>query len=615
MSMKRFILILVVSATAFSAAFPAGGGAFSGVADVKLHGYVGRRIDQCIEQRVMGQNADELIAPFRAQQETQGRWASEFWGKWVQGAMSAYRYNHDPALLAKIRDAQEKLRACQLPGGFIGDYTPEKETTGWDIWGRKYTLLGLVKWYRLTGDKAALKAACRLLDYTLTQVGPHGKPIYECGYYKGMPPMSILEPVVYMYEETKNERYLDFAKYIAEASESADGPQLIRKADVPVAFRFPLQPGDTWWSIENGQKGYEMMSCYVGLLELYKVTGKTAYMQAAEKTWQHIAEEEINVAGGACSLECWYEGRKLQTHPALHTMETCVTFTWMQFCERLLEMTGNPKYADQIELTMYNALMAAMKWDGSQIVKYVPLEGFRREGEHQCDVRINCCNANGPRAFAMIPRVAYRTPSDTHLDINLFIPSEATIKLGKRSIVFRQETSYPEEGVVSIRVTPDKPVQADIALRIPAWSKHTEVAVNGEKIEAKSGTYCVISREWKAGDEIRLTLDMTARMITQDHQAAIVRGPVVLARDTRFRDGFVDECMILPNKDGVVELTRVQSPEKMWMAFTMPVVRGYYYDQAQDRAVVHLCDFASAGNTWDESERYRTWIPLLYIPQ
>jgi len=90
---------------------------------------------------------------------------------------------------------------------------------------------------------------------------------------------------------------------------------------------------------------------------------------------------------------------------------------------------------------------------------------------------------------------------------------------------------------------------------------------------------------------------------------------VVLARDTRFQDGFVDECMVIPNKDGVVELTRVPSPEKMWMAFTMPVVRGYYNDQTQDRTVIHLCDFASAGNTWDESVRYRTWLPLLYIPQ
>jgi hypothetical protein len=611
MFMKRFFLILVTGMTAFSVVFIANAKAGTGITDVKLYGYVGYRIDQCIDRRIMGQNADELIVPFRTQHETQGRWASEFWGKWVQGAMSAYCYNHDSALFSKIQDAQEKLRACQLKNGFIGDYTPETETTGWDIWGRKYTLLGLVKWYRLTGDKAALNAACRLLDYTLTQVGPGKKPIYECGYYKGMPPMSILEPVMFMYAETKDVRYLDFAKYIAEASESPEGPQLIKKADVPVAFRFPLQPGDSWWSSKNGQKGYEMMSCYVGLLELCKVTGEKAYHEAAEKTWLHIVEEEINVTGGSCSRECWYEGHKNQTIPALHTMETCVTFTWMQFCERLLEMTENPKFVDQFELTMYNALMAAMKWDGSQIVKYVPLEGFRREGEHQCDVRINCCNANGPRAFTMIPRVAYRTPSDMRLDVNLYIPSEATVQLGKRSIRLKQETSYPEEGIVTISVTPDKPVYADIALRIPAWSRHTEVSVNGKKIEAKSGTYCVISREWKSGDNISLTLDMTAHIITQDQQAAIVRGPVVMARDTRFHDGFVDECMVIPNKDGVVELMRVPSPEKIWMAFTMPVVHGYYNDQAQDRTVIHLCDFASAGNTWEENVRYRTWIPLL----
>ena len=413
---------------------------------------------------------------------------------------------------------------------------------------------------------------------------------------------------------SKNPAYLDFAKYIAEASESPKGPQLIKRADVPVAFRFPLQPGQKWWGTENGQKGYEMMSCYVGLLELSKVTGEKAYLEAAEKTWQHIVEEEVNVTGGACSLECWYEGQKRQTQPALHTMETCVTFTWMQFCERLLEMTGNPKYADQIERTMYNALMASMKWDGSQIVKYVPLEGFRREGEHQCDVRINCCNANGPRAFAMIPRVAYRTPSDSRLDVNLYIPSEATVQLGKRTLALKQETTYPEEGTVTLIVTPDKPLQAHIALRIPDWSRQTKVTVNGEPVEAKSGTYCVISREWKAGDRISLAMDMTARITTLNQQAAIVRGPVVLARDSRFKDGFVDECMTIPNKDGVVELTRVPAPEKMWMAFTLPVVHGYYCDWKEDGTVVHLCDFASAGNTWDESERYRLWLPLLYNP-
>ena len=216
---SRVVALLAMAAVTLTIA--AKGTPKTGVTEIRLQGYVGHRIDQCIEKRIMGQNADELVLPFRTQKETRGRWASEFWGKWVQGAMSSYRYNHDPELLAKIRDAEEKLMACQLENGFIGDYTPETETTGWDIWGRKYTLLGLLKWYRLSGDKAALKAACRLLDYTMTQVGPAPKKaIYECGFYKGMPPMSILEPVMFMYGETKNPAYLDFARYIAQACES-----------------------------------------------------------------------------------------------------------------------------------------------------------------------------------------------------------------------------------------------------------------------------------------------------------------------------------------------------------------------------------------------------------
>lgn len=587
-------------------------GAAAQIQQVKMNGYVGRRVDDCIRQRVVGQNADELIEPFLKQDEDKNRWASEFWGKWVQGAIAAYEYNRDPALYAKIEDAEEKLMQTQLPSGYIGDYDEAHQLAGWDVWGRKYTLLGLLKWYRLSGDKKALKAACRLLDYTISQLGPGRRHISQAGLYRGMPPCSILEPVMFMYQLTKDERYLDFARYIVEDGEQSHA--LIAKCDVPVAQRFPLAPNASWWSYENGQKAYEMMSCYVGMLELYRVTGEERLLRAAERAYQHILDEEINICGSGAAMECWYGGRQKQAIPTIHTMETCVTFTWMQFNERLLQLSHNPRYVDQIERTIYNALMASMKDDGSQIVKYTPLEGFRREGEHQCDVRINCCNANAPRGFVMIPRVMYRMPQADVLDVNLYIPSTVELKVGRNVVKVEQLTDYPRTDEVVLRVTPSKSTRMTLNLRIPAWSNSHSVTVNGEPVESRAGTYCAIERVWRSGDEVRLKLDMRTRMVRLEQMAAFERGPVVFARDSRFGDGDVDECMSASRKDGIVEAQMTEAPAGMWMVLTVPMMRGGYAEQRVDDCQIRLCDFASAGNTWDQHLRYRVWIPLLYSP-
>lgn len=610
--MKRHFLS-VLACIGILNAFAAQG---NGVKEVKLAGYIGGRIDGCIEKRVLGQSVDELVEPFKAQDETKGRWASEFWGKWIQGAVASYEYNHAPALLEKIKEGERKLIATQLDDGYIGDYDKEHQLHGWDVWGRKYTLLGLVKCYRLTGNKEALEAACKLLDYTISQIGPDSStPIYKTGYYRGMPPLSILEPVTYLYDETGKPAYLQFAKLIAEQMNSPEGPMLIDKADTPVSQRFVLKPGDSWWSFDNGQKGYEMMSCYIGLLEMYRLTGNSQYLQVALTTWNHILREEINITGGACSLECWYGGHGKQTHPASHTMETCVTFTWMQFCERLLQITGDTKYVDQIERTMYNALMASMKHDNSQIVKYVPLEGFRREGEHQCDVHINCCNANAPRAFAMIPRVTYRVPNKDRIDVNLYMPSQAILQTGKRTFTLTQQTGYPASNEVKITVAPDKTTQANIALRIPGWTPNATVKVNGETMQGvASGEYYVINRQWNAGDEITLTMEMPAHLVSLNQSVAIERGPIVYARDSRFDDGFVDEVVTIPNKDGIIQMKTEENGKDMWITVSVPMVRGTYNDASTDARHIRLCDFASAGSTWDERIRYRVWLPKLYTP-
>ncbi|MGN0233628.1 MAG: glycoside hydrolase family 127 protein [Bacteroidaceae bacterium] len=612
--MKRTTLLAVALAVMISAGMHAAKKTpVQKVGLVSMQGYVGQRYDECLNRRVKTENLDTLISVYRHQDEESNMWGSEFWGKWVQGAIGMYHFTHDEELKGIIQQAEDRLMACQLKNGYIGDYDEQHQLGGWDVWGRKYTLLGLIKWYWETGDKNALKSATRLLDYTMTQVGPGKKSILECGAYVGMPPSSILEPTMFMYQTTGQQRYLDFAKYIAEELDRVGGPQLITRADVPVALRVPLKPGDAWYGNKNGQKAYEMMSCYVGLLELFRETGEPDLLKSAQTTWQHIVDEEINICGSGASHECWYGGRALQTRVSALTMETCVTFTWMQFCERLLEFTGDPKYVDQIERTMYNALMASMKGDGSQIVKYTPLEGYRQEGEHQCHIPINCCNANGPRAFAMIPRVMYRLPSEGRVDINLFVPSQTTIEMGGQSIALSQETDYPLHGDVHIGVSPQHEATFTVALRIPAWSRNTRVEVNGKQVEGvKAGEYCLIERAWKAGDKVTLNTDIQARLVEMNDMQAIERGPVVLARDTRFRDGYVDEACLIPTHDGnIVNLEPVPAPKGMWMAFRITMPRGAYNTEKFE---TRFCDFASAGNTWDKAERYRVWLPKINDP-
>jgi DUF1680 family protein len=227
-------------------------------------------------------------------------------------------------------------------------------------------------------------------------------------------------------------------------------------------------------------------------------------------------------------------------------------------CNRLLRVTGNPIYADYIERSLYNALMSSFKGDGSEIVKYSPLEGVRIPGENQCGVHINCCNANGPRAFALIPMYAYIVHGDT-VNVNLYAPSEVKAELGKQEVTITQQTTYPVGDSVDVIVGSKKAAKCAISFRIPSWSKVSSIEVNGEKQQGvEAGTYYTVSRTWKAGDKVKLHFDMRGRVTHLNNCFAIERGPVVLARDSRFGDGYVDEAAVVKDADGYVELTPVK---------------------------------------------------------
>ncbi|HKK43126.1 MAG TPA: beta-L-arabinofuranosidase domain-containing protein [Bacteroidales bacterium] len=577
----------------------------------QIGGYLGTKISLVIERRIKAEEPSYLVEPFRHKEETR-LWQTEFWGKWMLSAAAAYNYTHDSGIMSLMEKGVKELLGTQMPDGYIGNYSDSAQLKQWDIWGQKYTMLGLLAYYDITGDRSALDGAARMADHLMTLVGPGKADIVKTGNYRGMPSSSVLEPIVYLYRHTGNKRYLEFAEYIVSQWETPGGPKLISKAleGVPVAERYPHP--EVWWSYENGQKAYEMMSCYDGLLDLYRITGNPDYINAVRMTVSNIIKDEINIAGSGTAFECFYKGAEYQTRPTYHTMETCVTMTWMKLCFNLLKLTGDPLYADQIEKSAYNAMLASLKDDGSEIAKYSPLGGVRHEGEKQCGMDINCCVANGPRAFVMLPSFAVMG-FDNDLCINLYgtLKSGITTGGGHRVIV-SQESDYPVTGREVINIDPSEAVVFPLALRIPAWSTLTRISVNDSVItEITPGEYKTIRRRWKRGDSIVLELDLRGRLYQQDGQQALLHGPVVLARDTRFNDGALSEAAVVQSKgEELILAPDPDRPSGVWMAFTCPVVLGTDLEGPGGKPrAVHFCDFASAGNTWGEDSRYAVWLP------
>ena len=579
-------------------------------ASVKIGGYLGARIDACVAGRIKSQNVQQLVEPFYNKTRS-WTWEAEFWGKWPLGAILVYRNPHDPVLLDSIKSGYESLLGSQLPNGYIGNYAEASRLGAWDVWGQKYTLLALLSYYDLTGDKKALDASCRLANLLLSQVGPGKKDILTTSNHFGMASSSILEPMIYLYRHTADSRYLDFARYIVNQWETAPaGPRLISKAEAGI------DAADFFTAEDGRSKAYEMMSCYDGLIELYKIDRKPEYLSAVEKFVRNLMDTEINILGSGSADEHWYHGKARQTLPVYSAMETCVTFTWMKLCQNLFSLTGNLIYADQIELSAYNALSASLKDDGKRILNYMAFEGYRRPGTAYAswNIPINCCSANGPRAFALLPEFAVMQ-SNKDIFINLYTDLSAVLSFDKkRKISIMQQTVYPENGKVKIQIDTDRPAVFALNLRIPAFCRDTacHVLVNGEKQPGIiSGAYYKINRTWKKGDIIELELDVTARLVKDNGFTAIVKGPVVLARDTRFADGFIDETALFIEKDGTIELTPVTNkPAGVWMAFTAPLVLGDYNINVSAEQI-SFCDFASAGNIWSKNVRFRVWIPTV----
>ena len=581
-----------------------------------IKGFIGQRLDNSYTNGILRQDAPYLVAPFRNRNETR-LWQSEFWGKWFTSAVLAYRYKPTPELKQKLDATVKDLISTQTPDGYIGNYAKESRLQQWDIWGRKYCMLGLLDYHALTGDKKSLQAARAVADNLMADLKSGDGLIVTKGNYRGMAASSVLEPICHLYTYTKDKKYLEFAEEIVRQWETPNGPQLISKADVDVSKRYPVPVN--WYSYEQGQKAYEMMSCYEGLLELYRLTGKAQYKSAVEKTWQNILDTEINVAGSGASTEMWFGGRLLQTAPVNHFQETCVTVTWIKLSQQLLRLTGESKYADAVEQSYYNALLGSMSPDGVHWAKYTPLSGHRMPGSGQCGMNLNCCEASGPRGLFNLPQHVAMKSADG-LYVNYFIEGNYLLTTPSgRKLELVQETNYPESGKIDLSVKVTKPEDFVINVRIPAWSKVNVVMVNGGEVKSvKSGEYVAIKRNWKNTDRISVELDMRGRVEylgERPQYAAIMRGPIVLSRDASLPGVSIGAIVNPGAKGGYVKLIpSVQRDSKNWLQYSLTFTPESYKEAGDKPVTIDLCDYASAGNN-AQATLYTTWLPQLIDPK
>ncbi len=551
----------------------------------------------------------KFVNEYRAMRDGErNAWAGEYWGKMLRGACITFRYTADEELYDALRETVEDMLSARDPLGRFSTYTVDTEFRGWDMWCRKYVLLAMEYFLDICPDEALkdkIVGACkRHADYILQKIGPaEGQlPIGDTSDFWGaLNSSSILEPMVRLYGVTGEARYLDFARYIIREGGCAHCDIFRQAAENK---KRPFEYGVT--------KAYEMISCFEGILEYYKITGEKEYLTMAENFFRAMEESDLTVTG--C---CGTEGELLnnsssaQTDPLITGImqENCVSVTWMKFAAKLLAVTGDPRYADRMEQTAYNALLSAVNLPSAEhpFDSYGALlfshRGRGRGGYQPLDAggSYGCCECIGSAGTGLMPLAAVMA-GGAGCYVNFYEKGSAQLPWGD----LQTETGYPADGRIKITVNSDK--RFALRLRIPGWCRRCSLSVNGNAAAAVPGKWAVLDRQWERGDTVLLSLDMDVvpvkarpgRIEVCERHTALRRGPLVLARDARMGGDILQPCRPAL-RDGAAIAEPCREPAFPCMAAVEV--------KDENGGFFPMADYASCGKTLDEASFMTCWLP------
>jgi uncharacterized protein len=494
-----------------------------------LGGMFAARMRVNVEGRLLHVDAATFLSAFLHRDqagEFDGAWVGEHAGKFLDAACNALRYQEHPALRASVERMAKSLIASQAPDGYLGTYPPGRRWSGWDVWVHKYNLIGLLGYYGLTGDEAAIEACRAMGDLLCNTFGdsPGRGDIIAAGEHVGMAATSVLEPMCRLYRFSADPRHLEFCRYVVRAYEQPGGPHLVSSL---------LESGSVYRTA-NG-KAYEMLSNLNGLVDLYRLTGESRLLDAVSRAWDDIVRTQVYHTGTVSAREHFQpEGQHL-TLQSSNVGETCATVTWLQLNWRLLRLTGEARFGQEIERTVYNHLLAAQDSRNGNISYYTSWFGPKEWTD-----AVLCCVSSGPRGIALIPQLVWGVDSGA-LVINLYTPGRAQVVLGDVRVQVVCETAFPADGDIKVILTPERASRFTVRLRVPEWATAYEVLHGASKFTGKPGQMLDLLQTWEGPTTLHIRMDMPTLLLdggpTSPDYALVKRGPQVLAVERSLNAG------------------------------------------------------------------------------
>jgi len=490
--------------------------------------------------------------------------------KALEGAAFCLSVETNAVLAEQMEKIIAHIAAAQEPDGYLYTWrtmhpdSPAHEWIGRERWMNdpqlSHELYNLGHLYeagfahaQATGSRSLLDICLRSADLLQRDFGD-GEPRIAPGH-------EVIEMgLAKLYRETGDDRWLKLAKFFLDArghgSEYSQDHKPVVEQDKAV--------------------GHAVRANYLysGMADVAALTGDPRYLAAITKIWENVVGTKLHLTGGCgarASGEAYGDDYEL---PNRCYNETCAAVAFLFWNHRMFLMTGDAKYMDVFERSLYNGVLSGVSLSGDRFFYPNPLEyDGRTANNHGHAGRAPwfgcaCCPPNVLRTLASMGGYCYAVQKEK-LFVNLYAQGEATAKLNGANVKLEQITSYPWDGKITLRVTPQTPGQFTICLRVPGWARGQplpsdlyayddpapaawSVRVNGKTVAPKmENGFTEITRTWKAGEEVMLDLPMPVRRVAGNPkiagtrgQVALERGPIVYAFEGVDNDGSVFDVVL-----------------------------------------------------------------------